>query len=64
LTTVGYLVTVVFFLVVVVGTLALGFWALRRHSKQYPKGSTRLERNPREPDTIESKTTWLSGGRG
>jgi Flp pilus assembly protein protease CpaA len=64
LTTAGYLVFLVAFFVVVGGTLALGIWALRRHGKQYLKRSARLKRNLREPDTIESKTTWLSGGRG
>jgi hypothetical protein len=64
LTTVGYTVAVVAFLVVVVvGTLALWMWALRRHDRQYPKG-TRLEPGDREPRSIETKTTWLSGGRG
>ena len=46
----------------VVGTIALGLWASRRHDKQFPKGRVHLEE--REQSSIETKTTWLSGGRG
>jgi hypothetical protein len=46
----------------VVGTLALGLWALRRHNRQFPKGCVHLE--PGEESSIETKTTWLAGGRG
>ncbi len=49
------------FFLIVVGTLALGLWALRRHKKQYPKG---VHLEPGEESSIETKTTWLSGGRG
>ena len=63
MTTVSYLVAVVAFLVVVGGTLALGLWALRRQSKQYPKG-TRLQNDVSEPRSIESKTTYFGGGHG
>jgi hypothetical protein len=48
--------------VIVVGTIALGLWALRRHNRQFPKGRVHLEE--REPSSIETRTTWLSGGRG
>jgi hypothetical protein len=49
-------------LVVVGGTLALGVWALRRHDRQFPKG-TRVRSGEREASGIETKATWLSGGR-
>jgi hypothetical protein len=49
-------------LIVVGGTLALGVWALRRHDRLFPKG-TRVRSGEREPSGIETKTTWLSGGR-
>jgi hypothetical protein len=58
----GTVLTLVAFAVIVVGTLALGIWALRRHNRQFPKGKVHFEE--REPSSIESKTTWLSGGRG
>jgi hypothetical protein len=48
--------------VIVVGTIALGLWALRPHNRQFPKGLVHLE--PGEQSSIETKTTWLSGGRG
>jgi hypothetical protein len=50
------------FVVLVVGAVALGLWALRRHNRQFPKGRVHLEES--EKSSIESKTTWLSGGRG
>ena len=46
---------------IVVGTIALGLWALWRHDRHYPKG---VHLEPREKGSIETKTTWLSGGRG
>lgn len=63
MTTVGYTLSIVAFLVVVVGTLALGIWALRRHDRQFPKG-TRVRIGEPKPSGIETKTTWLSGGHG
>jgi hypothetical protein len=63
LTTVSYTLAAVAFLVVVVGTFALGVWALRRHDRQFPKG-TRLRSGERKPSWIETKITRLSGGRG
>jgi hypothetical protein len=57
----GAALATVAFLVIVLGTLALGLWALRRHSRQFPKGRVHLE--PGERRSIETKTTWLSGGR-
>jgi hypothetical protein len=49
------------FVVIVFGTIALGLWALRRHNRQFPKG-TRVRSGERKPSGIETKTTWLSGG--
>ena len=63
MTTVGYAVAAVAVLVVVVGMFALGIWALRRHDGQFPKG-TRVRTGEPKPSGIETKTTWLSGGRG
>ena len=58
----GAALTTIGFAVIVIGTIALGLWALRRHNRQFPKGRVHLE--PREQSSIETKTTWLSGGRG
>jgi hypothetical protein len=49
------------FVALLVGAVGLGLWALRRHDRQFPKGKVRLE--PGEETSIETKTTWLSGGR-
>jgi hypothetical protein len=57
----GTALTLVAFAVIVIGTLALGVWALRRHDRQFPKGRVHLD--PGEESSIETKTTWLSGGR-
>lgn len=47
---------------VIVGGLVLGIWALKRQKRQFPKG-THVRTGERQPSEIESKTTWLSGGR-
>jgi hypothetical protein len=49
-----------------VGVLALGIWAVRQQSKQFPKGFDRTGWNPdgERAGWFQTKFTWLSGGGG
>ena len=63
--TVG-LVTSIAGLLLIVGVIALGVWAIRRQSRQFPEGFDRTGWNPERGRAgwLLTKFTWLSGGRG
>jgi hypothetical protein len=50
-------------LAVVLGGIALGFWALRRQSRQYPKG-TRTARDEERKRESRWSGMWHRGGQG
>jgi hypothetical protein len=47
-------------LIVILAGIALGFWALRRQSRQYPKG-TRIPMDEDKKSQARS-SAWMSGG--
>ena len=60
------LVTALVALVLFIGVIAAGVWAIRQQNRMFPKGFDRTGWNP-EPDHASwllTKFTWLSGGRG
>lgn len=63
--TVGPVVTVVG-LLLIVGVLGVGVWALRHQKRQFPKGDQTGWTSGRTGAVswLTTKFTWLSGGRG
>jgi hypothetical protein len=59
-------VTVVVGALLFVGVLGAGLWAVRRQSRQFPKGFDRTGWKPEKghANWLATKFTWLSGGRG
>jgi hypothetical protein len=53
-------------LVLIVAVLAIPIWALRRHSRMFPKGWDRTgwKPEPGKARRFETMWTYFSGGRG
>ncbi len=53
-------------LLLFVGVIVLGVWAIRQQNRMFPKGFDRTGWNPNEGHAgwFMTKFTWLSGGRG
>jgi len=60
------LLTLIAGLLLFVGVIALGIWAIRRQNRMFPKGFDRTGWNPERgrASWLLTKFTWLSGGRG
>lgn len=60
------LATVIVGLLLFVGVIGVGLWAIRQQSRMFPKGFDRTGWNPNGDHAgwFRTKFTWLSGGRG
>jgi len=60
------LLTAIVTLLLFVGVLAFGVWAIRGQNRMFPKGFDRTGWNPdgERAGWFRTKFIWLSGGRG